>query len=583
MTNICSQKQFFFKTTFAFLFLLFPIASDAATLRLSPETGIYTSGGTFTANVLINTDGKSVNAADGQLSFNPKELTVVSASRSSSIFNLWTLEPTFSNSAGTISFGGGSPSGYKGSNGTVMSITFRAGGAGTPKVVFKSGSILAADGLGTNILTTMTGGTYTISAQTDTPAAEYIPPANTPKAPVVTSSTHPDTTLWYKEISAELSWVIPTGVTSVRMLLDQSKETIPTITYDEPITKKSIKDLPQGESYFHIQFKNADGWGRVTHFPLRVDSEAPSRFEITDENADVTNPVRTLTFIIEDVSPITKYLLQLDGGTPSEYIDIKNAKQYELQDLMPGHHTVIVEAFDSAGNSRIATHSFTIDSFEPPTFIDYPTRINTEVIPAIKGKTRPGARIAVEVRRASDGSFIQKVEGDEGKDPYTIVSDGDGMFTYVPDAAFERGVYTITAMARDEFGRFSEKSNEIRIIVEAPGYVVIGTLVVNALSVIIPLVALSIVLIFGTWYLLYRLRRWKRRVMRETLEAEDKLRIELDALVDNMHARVNDLKESRKNKLTIAEAALIEQIEHDVASAREKIKKEIIDIERIVE
>jgi hypothetical protein len=50
-----------------------------------------------------------------------------------------------------------------------------------------------------------------------------------------------------------------------------------------------------------------------------------------------------------------------------------------------------------------------------------------------------------------------------------------------------------------------------------------------------------------------------------------------------MHARVKDLKESRKSKLTRAEAALIEQIEHDVVSAREKIKKEIIDIEHVVE
>jgi len=568
-----------------FLFLLIFISSphaDAATLRLSPETGVYTSGTTFTANVLINTDGKSVNAADGQLLFNPKELAVVSASRGTSIFNLWTLEPTFSNSAGSISFGGGSPSGYKGSNGTIMSITFRTLGSGTPKVTWKSGSILAADGLGTNILTSMVGGTYTVGAKTEAPPAEYTPPANTPKTPVVTSETHVDTEQWYKEKNAELSWSVPSGITAVRTLLDSAKESIPTIAYDEPITKKSIIDLPEGVSYFHIQFKNADGWGRITHFPLRVDSEAPSRFDITESESDSAKPVRMLTFVLEDVSPITKYLVQIDGGTPVEYLDTKNTKQYELKDLTPGHHSVVIEAFDSAGNTRVATYSFTIDSFEPPVFSEYPTRIHTDVIPALKGMTRPKAEVFVEVRRASDGSIVGGEISDTSGSS-NITANDKGEFTYVPNTNFEKGVYVITALARDEFGRQSEKSAPIKIIVDAPGYVVIGTIVVNALSVIIPLIALSLVLIFGTWFLYHKLKVWKGRVMRETLEAEDKLRIELDVIVDNMHARVNDLKESRKTKLTRTESALIEQIEHDVASAREKIKKEITDIERIVE
>jgi len=86
--------------------------TNAATLRLSPDTGVYTSGGTFIARVLINTTGKPVNAAEGKLTFNPLELSVVSVSRNGSIFGLWTQEPSFSNSSGVISFGGGSPNGY---------------------------------------------------------------------------------------------------------------------------------------------------------------------------------------------------------------------------------------------------------------------------------------------------------------------------------------------------------------------------------------------------------------------------------------------------------------------------------------
>ena len=64
-------------------------AAEAATLSVSPGTGVYTSNSTFTVRVVVNSGGKPINAAEGTLTFNPSELSVVSASRSTSIFNLW--------------------------------------------------------------------------------------------------------------------------------------------------------------------------------------------------------------------------------------------------------------------------------------------------------------------------------------------------------------------------------------------------------------------------------------------------------------------------------------------------------------
>lgn len=547
-------------------------SAEAATLRLSPETGVYTAGATFTANVLINTQGKPINAADAQLSFNPRELSVVSVGKGASIFNLWTLEPTFSNSGGTVSFGGGSPSGYTGSSGNIISITFRTLAAGTPKVTFKSGSILAADGMGTNVLTSMNGGTYTVEAKTDAPAPEYVPPANTPGAPKVTSPTHGDQTSWYKETNAKLEWSLPSDVVAVRTLLDDARTTVPTIVYEEPISSREIKDLPQGTSYFHIQFKNKDGWGRVTHYALNIDSEEPSEFTISEpESADPTNPARTLVFTLKDVSPITRYLITVDGAQPIEFKDLEFKKQYTLPTLQPGSHTVVVEAFDSAGNSRVATYSLEISSFEAPVFTEYPERLNSGVIPALRGTTRPSVQVEVRV--------IGKGE----ERTYTTTSDDEGEFTLVPDEPFPVGVFEVIAVASDSYGAMSEPSHPVRIIVEEPGYIAIGSFVVRVLSVIIPLVALILLLVFGTWYLYHRLRVWRRRVMRETLEAEEKLRAEFNMIITNLHTNVAALKESRKTKITKAESVLIEGIERDLASAEAKIRKEITDIEHIVE
>lgn len=574
--------RFFFTYTLLLVGLFgFAHGALAATLKLNPSTGVYTTGKIFSVNVVVTTDGKAINASDGQLTFNPKEISVVSVSRTSSIFNLWTEEPTFSNTAGTISFGGGSPTGYKGASGSVVTITFRALSAGTPKVNFKSGSILAADGLGTNVLTGMTGGTFTIAAATENPEPEYIAPLNTPKAPVVTSTSHADQNAWYGIKTAELEWELPPDVVAVRTLLDTEPNTIPTIVYDEPVTSKKIDDLVEGVSYFHIQFKNKEGWGKITHYKLAVDTEAPTLFTIS-ENATSSEAAQTLIFTIEDISPIPEYKIQIDGKEPFVYKDEKFTKQFTLETQQPGYHTVIIEAFDSAGHSAGATYSFTVEAFEKPQFIDFPTRINTEVIPAIKGKTRPNSRVLIAVQKEG-GSLVNTASGSDGEaDPYTVESDSEGVFTFIPNGPFERGVYTVTAVARDASGRMSERSDEIKIIVETPGYIVFGGAIINVLSVIVPLVALVLLMLFGSWYLWHRLSLWRARVRKETLEAESSLSLEFNSLISNLDTNVTALKESRKGKLTKAETALIEQIESDLKMAQARIAKEITDIEEII-
>ncbi len=569
-----------FKTLFFGVFLLFTFSVtqvDAATLKVTPNTGVYTVGKPFTVSVQLNTEGKPVNAADGQVSFNPKELQVTGVSRGSSIFNLWTEEPKFSNSAGTVSFGGGSPTGYKGSGGTILTITFKALGAGTPKINFTSGSILAADGLGTNILSSMNGGSFTITAVSDSPAPEYVAPANTPSAPVVTSESHPDQEKWYKEKNAKLTWKLPEDVSAIRTLLDENKGSVPTVVYDERISSKSIENLSDGVSYFHIQFKNKEAWGRITHYRLGVDTKAPESFSIKEEASGDTSSSQTLVFTLDDISPIPEYKIQIDGEEPFIYKDEKFSKKYNLAILSPGHHTVIVEAFDSAGNSTAATHSFEMEAFEKPVFTEFPSRINTEVIPAIKGTTRPNANVAIHLTRAEDGSVVNT-----DYDSFTIQSNEKGEFVFIPNTTFEQGVYVLTAVAKDPTGRLSETSDEIRIIVETPGYIVFGMAVINVLSVIIPLVALVLLLIFGMWYLRHKLVLWKRRIKKETLEAENSLAIEFNTVVKNLHEKIGLLKDSRKGKLTLEESDLITQIEGDLKKARSRIGKEIEDIEKIV-
>ncbi|MDZ4231868.1 MAG: cohesin domain-containing protein, partial [Candidatus Pacearchaeota archaeon] len=191
-------------TLLVFLVVFLPgvAAAQEASLYFSPSSGTFTAGTTFPVAVRVNTSGSAINAAQGILVFDPKKFTVVSTSKTNSIFALWTQEPTFSNSAGTLEFGGGVPSpGFSGAAGTIFTITFRARTAGDGTVTFSSGSILANDGRGTNILSFLGSGTYTII-----PSTLPLPPEEgslKPSLPNVSSLTHPSQDAWYSNNAPE--------------------------------------------------------------------------------------------------------------------------------------------------------------------------------------------------------------------------------------------------------------------------------------------------------------------------------------------------------------------------------------------
>lgn len=545
----------------------------AATLRLSPDTGVYTAGATFTARVVVNTQGKSINAAEGELSFNPSDLSVVSISKAGSIFSLWTLEPVFSNSAGTISFGGGSPSGYSGSAGTVMTVTFKTKHDGVTNVSYAAGSILAADGKGTNVISGMQGGAYTVQATSETPQPEYVPPANTPGLPKIISTTHPDPLKWYAGTTAELEWTLPSGVTSVRTLLDESESTVPTKVYEEPIDSVSIPDLPNGVSYFHLQFRNEDGWGRVAHYRLGVDAEAPKTLTITPApDNDPGNPEQRFLLTLDDAgSGVGYFMISIDGGEKVRFDDTENTGIYTAPSLAPGVHTIAVEAYDKADHSISNSATFTIDAFDAPVFTEYPPELPSSIIPVIKGTTRPQSTVVITIERDGMAAMTHEVSAND-----------QGVFTFVPDGRFENGVYEFRAVARDTRGAQSRPSEPIRIAVQESGMVRIGGILLSALSVIVPLIAVIGVLILGGMYWFDHARRIRKRIRREAGEAEAVLAQEFDGIVEAVKREIDELKKARKGKLTKQEQSLVETLGKSLESAEKRVRKEIEDIEKLV-
>ena len=172
-----------------------PNVSFAASLFLSPAGGTYSVGERIFVKVLVSSN-TSINAVSGALSFPTSIFSVEAVSKTSSIINFWASGPTYSNDTGTINFEGVALSGFHGDAGTVITITLHALKAGSGTISFRSGKVLANDGQGTDVTSTVSGGTFQIKAAKVSPKSPApvvpsvpAPPVEVKGVPTVTTTS----------------------------------------------------------------------------------------------------------------------------------------------------------------------------------------------------------------------------------------------------------------------------------------------------------------------------------------------------------------------------------------------------------
>ncbi len=564
---------------FAFMFLFFGLAniSSAATLIFSPSTGSYNEGSYFTVSVMVASPDKVMNAASGVISFPTDLLSVSSISQTGSIFNVWPIAPTYSNTAGTISFQGVVlPPWYTGASGKLITITFKAKSQGTANLSFTSGSVLAADGMGTDITSSLGTAAYQISeASGETPVT--MPPAEVsgvPNAPVITSDTDPDQTKWYADSDADFSWTLTKDITGDSLLIDHNPNSSPTVLYNPPINSKQITNLDDGVWYFHAQSENASGWGDVGTYKVQIDTTKPANFDITEiERTDPTDPNAKFTFNAMDVtSGIDHYEVQIDNN-PAEIWTDDGSHIYTAPAEEGGTHTLIAKAFDKAGNFLANSVQFTIQPLEAPVITNYPTEINSGDILTINGTSKyPNSEADL---------FLQNENGTT--QTYTSKTDSDGNFTAISDNRLKTGLYTVWMGITDSRGAKSTPSEKVTINVKSPAFITIGTLAVNFLAVMIPLIALILLLIFLLWYAWRKFFIIGDKLKKETREAEDALHKAFDLLKESVQEQVSVLeKVKNKRQLTEEEERINRHLKKDLEDAESYIRKEIEDIEDLV-
>lgn len=546
----------------------------AATAYFSPASGSYSVGSILSTSVFISSADQAMNAASGVISFPPDKLEVVSLLKSASIFSLWVQEPSFSNTAGTVNFEGlVSNPGFTGSSGKIMTVNFKVKSPGVADLSFLSGSILANDGQGSDILKSLGTAKFSLDSkgptipESTTPTIAY----GTPLAPQISSPTHPDPNLWYSKKDAMFKWKTSPGIISTRLSENNFPRSTPTEVSLLAINEKSIGDLSDGIHYFHLQLRNSKGWGEISHFRFQIDTEKPSSFNITEiPRKDATEPKAKFIFDATDrMSGIDYYEVQIDGGDLSKWYD-DGSKTYVTPALADGKHTLIAKVYDKAGNVLVGAAKFSVDSIDPPRITEYPKELQSGEILSVKGLTYPNSQVTIWLQREKDDAKSAVVKSDQA-----------GKFSFVSDERLKDGMYKIWAEVTDSRGAKSAPSEKLSIKVAQSAFIQAGTLLMNVLAMAIPLASMVILLIIILLFGWRKMENMRKRLRKEVGEAEYEFHRSFDWLREDIRKQIKVFEDSHSGKqMTKEEENVLKQLKDDLDKAERSVGKEIDDIQK---
>ncbi|MEK7511051.1 MAG: cohesin domain-containing protein [Patescibacteria group bacterium] len=451
-----------------------PLPLFAASLDLSGSGGAV--GSTISVPVRVSAgNGESLNAVSAHIVFPPDKLSLVSVSKTGSIITLWAQEPTYSNTAGTVSFEGVVPNpGYAGQGGMLVTLSFRVRAPGTATLSFAGSSVLANDGQGTEILRSATSRvfalTQTAALETSAPVQAVAPTSVVSSGFLVKSLTHPEQDAWYRETTGSFSWQLPEGVTATRLLLSRNPSSVPSVVYDTPLSSKTIEGMPEGTSYLLVQHKVAGEWGAIGRYRINIDTTLPKSFRIVFPHGESdVNPQPIILFnTIDTGSGIERYEVKIGDGGSQRMAAAADSNPYTLPLQEPGSHVVTVIAYDAAGNTQTASAEFFIEGIDAPIITYYQSVIEGTDLVKVRGTTYPNSDINAYIYE--DAELV----AEEFTRSNTL-----GDFAFVVAKRLTPGTYSVTARVTDARGARSAESEPVTVVIKSKFLREFGDLAIN--------------------------------------------------------------------------------------------------------
>lgn len=559
-----NKNLIFFTVLLISVFSVLPHISYSASLSVAPVTSRTTVGNVVSVRVLVSTQGKSINNAESTIIF-PKDLVdIISVNKNASIFSLWVEEPKFSNIDGKLTFNGGVPNpGYIGDGGEIVTINLRTKKAGTASIVFTESAVRENNGLGTDILSTTQPGVIVIDAAALPTTSPYPTLASElPAKPIVTSTTNPDQNAWYSNKTSSFNWTVPSGVTSIQTLLSKSAVSTPTVAYDNSVSQRTILDMEDGISYFHIRYVNSQGAGPIARHKVQIDTVSPEKFTTVVKNQGVYDVVGLNA--VDKLSGVDSYSIKIDGNQAVKILasDL-TSKEYNLPTQNPGDHELVVVAYDKAGNHTESSTIYTSGEILSPEISINPANLTVGDPLKVSGKSEY-SNTDVEI-------YIENTKG--AKDTYKAKTNDSGEYETTLNNLTRNGDFKVYSKLIFSDLVKSDNSNVVNLKVSDTSFVRTTKTVTFTLLALITLVTLFIALLvisYLGWHKFFGLKK--------------KLNRDFNATINDIHKTLMMFKEELSDQLKVLEATKEDRV---LNKKEEKIFKElqnnIDDIDNMIE
>lgn len=312
-----------------------------STIRLQPEFGVYDRGLARTISVIVDAGEEPINAVSFRIRFDPALLEAHEVSPAEGSCS-YVIESSVRNDAGHIEFACVlEPSAEDPRSLPVAHIRLTPLRSGVASFSFdaEDTKVLAADGLGTDVLRHARPGSYQIvdtKEEGDGAGSASL---------VVFSPSHPNQAAWYNRKSARFVWSGATDETYA-YTLDTLQNSAPSSRLSVRGNQVSVPIPGDGVYYFHVRPLSSDG--PSAHYRIQSDRTPPVilSMQLSDEEIEAGEVVRAL-FEANDSG---------SGLQRNWYVDFGNRLFLPTKTgifipfLEPGLHPLTLRVYDEAGN-----------------------------------------------------------------------------------------------------------------------------------------------------------------------------------------------------------------------------------------
>lgn len=270
--------------------------------------------------------------------------------------------------------------------------------------------------------------------------------------------------------------------------------------------------------------------------------------------------------------PNTAYNIDIDNNS---YVwDGSGNNIFETIPLSRGVHSIKV-SFESINGDIISESlSFNTNSLLAPVFTDYSKNVKEGDFIVVKGLVDPLNYVIIN----SDALLANG--NNSFRESATIRANEKGQFIYVSENRANKGLYTISAIARTQNGVESLESPSIRIDVQIESKSLVGKLA-GTFSLMIPAIiifALFIIVIIYGWH---RILHYRERMRRRLLETRALVSKSFSILEEDADEEAKILKKGKALKpLTEEEKSFISQFKKDISSAERTILNDLKDSDK---